>query len=49
MDMHFFWASSVAQMVKNPPARWETLGWVEVGPWVGEIPWRQEWQPTPVF
>ena len=18
-------------------------------PWVGKIPWRQEWQPTPVF
>ena len=18
-------------------------------PWVGEIPWRREWQPTPVF
>ena len=19
------------------------------GPWVGKIPWRREWQPTPVF
>ena len=19
------------------------------GPWVGKIPWRSEWQPTPVF
>ena len=47
--MHFFWASLVAQMVKNPPARWETLGWVEVDPWVKKIPWRQAWQPTPVF
>jgi len=18
-------------------------------PWVGEIPWRREWQPTPIF
>ena len=18
-------------------------------PWVGEVPWRREWQPTPVF
>ena len=20
-----------------------------IGPWVGKIPWRREWQPTPVF
>ena len=20
-----------------------------VDPWVGKIPWRREWQPTPVF
>ena len=24
--------------------------WIpEFDPWVGEIPWRREWQPTPVF
>ena len=25
--------------------------WVECGfnPWVGKIPWRRDWQPTPVF
>ena len=34
-------ASLVAQMVKNPPAMWET--------WVGKSPWRKVWQPTPVF
>ena len=28
-------------MVKNPPAMQET--------WVGKIPWRRAWQPTPVF
>ena len=33
--------SLVAQMVKNPPAMWKT--------WVGKIPWRRAWQPTPVF
>ena len=38
-------ASLVAQMVKNPPAMWET--WFD--PWVGTIPWRRTWQPTPVF
>ena len=36
-------------MIKNPPARSETLGWVEVDPWVGKIPWRRERLPTPVF
>jgi len=32
-------------VVKNPP--------VSAGdrfdPWVGKIPWRRKWQPTPVF
>ena len=32
-------------MVKKIPAMQET--WVQ--PWVGKIPWRKEWQPTPVF
>ena len=30
----------MAQMVKNLPAMF---------PWVGNIPWRREWQPTPAF
>ena len=30
--------------VKNPPAMQET--WFD--PWVGKIPWRKAWQPTPV-
>ena len=34
-------ASLVAQVVKNLPAMQET--------WVGKIPWRRKWQPTPVF
>ena len=34
-------ASLVAQLVKKPPSGWE--------PWVGKIPWRRAWQPTPVF
>ena len=32
-------------MVKNPPAKQET--WV--GFWVRKIPWRRNWQATPVF
>ena len=36
-------ASLTAQMVKNPPAVQET--WFD--PWIGKIPWRREWLPTP--
>ena len=38
-------ASLVAQMVKRLPAIWET----QFNPWVGKIPWRRKWQPTPVL
>ena len=38
-------ASPVAQLVKNPPAMWET--WVQSLGW--EEPWRRAWQLTPVF
>ena len=37
-------SSLVAQMVKNLPPVQET--WE---PWVRKIPWRREWQSTPVF
>ena len=40
------WGSNiVAQLVKNPPAMWET----GFDPWVGTIPWRKERLATPVF
>ena len=32
-------------MVKNLLVMWET----QVHPWVRKIPWRRDWQPTPVF
>ena len=32
-------------MVKNPPAMQET--WFNL--WVGKIPWRRKWLPTPLF
>ena len=35
----------VAQSVKNLPAMRET----RLDPWVGKIPWRTEWLPTPIF
>ena len=39
--LQYFWASLVAQLVKNPPAMQET--------WIGKIPWRSEQLSTPVF
>ena len=35
----------MAQMVKNLPAMQEA----GFDLWVGKIPWRREWQPTPVL
>ena len=32
-------------VVNNPPAKQEP--WFD--PWVGKIPWRRKWWPTPVF
>ena len=33
-------------VVKNLPAKGKRH---EFDPWVGKIPWRRKWQPTPVF
>ena len=44
--LQYSWASLVAQLVKNPAAMQIEPGF---NPWVGEIPWRRTWQPTPVF
>ena len=44
--LQYSWASLVAQLVKNPAAMQIKPGF---NPWVGEIPWRRAWQPTPVF
>ena len=41
-----FWASLVAQLVKNPPAMQENLVRF-LG--CGKIPWRRDRLPTPVF
>ena len=35
-------------MVKNPPAVQE-MQRPGFDPWIGKIPWRRAWQPTPVF
>ena len=35
-------------MVKNMPASVRDI--IDIfDPWVGKIPWRRKWQPTPVF
>ena len=35
-------------MAKNPPANaGDKRCWFDL--WVGKIPWRRAWQPTPVF
>ena len=38
------WPSPVAQTVESLPAVWET----RFNSWVGKVPWRRKWQPTPV-
>ena len=39
--LQYSWAPLVAQTVKNPSTMWDT--------WVGKIPRRRAWRPTPVF
>ena len=34
-------------MVKNPSVNAGDVG--SFDPWIGKIPWRSKWQPTPVF
>ena len=43
--LHIKWTSLVAQMVKNPPAMWET----RIQSWGWKDPLKRAWQPTPVF
>ena len=43
---HYSWASLVAQMVKRVCLQCRRPGF---NSWVGKIPWRRAWQPTPVF
>ena len=43
------WASQVALVIKNPLANAGRCKRCGFDPWVGKIPWRRAWQPTPVF
>ena len=40
-------ASQLVLVVKNLPANAGDIG--DMDPWARNIPWRREWQPTPVF
>jgi len=42
-------ASQVALVVKKLLANAKDVKRQEFNPWVGKIPWRRAWQPTPVF
>ena len=42
--LQYSWASLVAQLVKNLPAKRPGFD-----PWAGKIPWRKERPPSPVF
>ena len=44
--LHLSGASLVSQMVKNLDYK---AGVPAFDPWVGKIPWRKEWRPTPMF
>ena len=46
-QLQISWASLVAQMVKKRIGL--QCGRCGFNPWVGKIPWRRAWQPTPVF
>ena len=36
-------------VVKNPPANAGDTRRCGSNPWIGKIPWRRTWQPTPAF
>ena len=43
------WASWVVRVVKEPICQCRRHKRCGFNPWVGKIPWKKAWQPTPVF
>ena len=43
------WASQVALVSNNMPANAGSCKRPRFDPWVGKIPWRRIWQPTPIL
>ena len=48
-----FYLGSLLALIFQRTAYWQRIclqyGKPEFNPWVGKIPWRREWLPTPVF
>ena len=42
-------ASQMALVVKTSPSQFRRHKRCKFNPWIGKIPWRRAWQPTPVF
>ena len=36
-------------VIKTPPANAGDTKRLWFDPWIGKIPWRRKWQPTPIF
>ena len=51
IPIYVSWASQMVLMEKNLPANARNTGDAgsRFSTWVGNIPWRRAWQPTPVF
>ena len=49
IEIQLIQASQVALVVKSSPANAGDLKRCGFDPWVGKIPWKKAWQPTPVF
>ena len=43
------WGFPGSSSGKEPTCQCRRLKRLELDPWVGNIPWRRAWQPTPVF
>ena len=39
----------IGTVVKNLPANAGDAGRHEFKPWVGKVPWRRKWHPTPLL
>ena len=48
MVCNSIWVSLMVQLVKNLPNQCRGIKRREFTSWVGKIPWRRKWQPTPV-
>ena len=46
---HLFYGFPVGSAVRDPPTMQDACRRCGFDPWVGKIPWRRKWQPTPVF